>query len=236
MVKALQQPARQIGRDGRAAIGHLQHRLGVVAEPRILDEIAGGAKLKGMQHLVVVFHDGDDDGFGGRPIGFQVVDELEALAIAQVQIHQQHVEFMLLDGLAPFAHAAGLGHQHGALIGHELLGNDAPHVRIVIDEQHAHRLFDLAGHEVRPHGRWALVYGKLARAWLARLGRRGRLRGVGFIRIQHAVLQAVVLAGKHQRKFWYPKAQTELGEITGKLHRNTLIYGIKLFQVTRLTF
>lgn len=127
-------------------------RPAVVAEPGVLDEVARGTQLEGAQHLLVVFHHGDDDGLGRGPHGLHHVQQLEALAVAQVQVDQHHVELVLANGLAPLSNTSGLGHDQGARVVHDFLGNDHADVGIVIDQQHAHGLVGLARQIVWPHG------------------------------------------------------------------------------------
>ena len=50
-LKALQQAACEVGRQGGPTIDHLQNSLRETAEPRVLDEIAGCAKLEGMEGM-----------------------------------------------------------------------------------------------------------------------------------------------------------------------------------------
>jgi hypothetical protein len=63
----------------------------------MLDQVARGAQSKGMQGMLHVLHGRDDDGLGLWAPGQHVVDELKARAIAQVEVHQQDIEFVLVD-------------------------------------------------------------------------------------------------------------------------------------------
>lgn len=52
----MKESARQVGRDGRAAIGHRQHFLGKTAKPTVFDQISRGAQLERYQGVLLVFH------------------------------------------------------------------------------------------------------------------------------------------------------------------------------------
>jgi len=138
----------------------LQHRLREVAEPGILDQVAGGAKFERMQRMLLVLHRRHHHRLGHRVHGLHVLDQLKARAIAQVQIDQHDVELVLGDQPPALAQRACLADQMDACVGQQLLRNDAPHVGVVVDQDHPGRLFGLPGQKVRPEGRCRLWRGR----------------------------------------------------------------------------
>ena len=53
---SLQQTPRQVRRDRRAAVDHLQHRLPEAAKPGIFDQLARGADLKRVHGVLFILH------------------------------------------------------------------------------------------------------------------------------------------------------------------------------------
>ena len=92
---AAQQPPRQIGRDRRPAIDHLKHGLSEVAEPRVLDQVAGCTQLERVNGVFFVFHGGHHHGLGHRANRLHVFDHLKTGAVAQVQVDQHDFKRVL---------------------------------------------------------------------------------------------------------------------------------------------
>ncbi|MDT4833545.1 hypothetical protein FQZ97_671590 [compost metagenome] len=121
-----------------------------VAKPGVLDQVARGAQLKSMQHLRFVFDRGDHHHLDSRPASFDEFDQVEPRAVAQVEVHQQHVERMQGDLAARLAHTARLGNQGDPVIGQQLLRHHMAHQWVVVHQQNPRRLFRLPHQKVRP--------------------------------------------------------------------------------------
>jgi len=91
-----------------------------------------------------------------RPRRLEEPQQIKGIAIAEIEVHQQHIKIMLLDRSAPFPHAAGLRYEQGAGICHQLLGDDKADMRVVVHQKHPHRAGLLPREKGRPHRRRAV--------------------------------------------------------------------------------
>ncbi len=151
-LQPVQQAPGQIGCDGRTAVDHLQHRLREVAEPGVLDQVTIGSQSEGVHRMLVVFAGGDHHHLGLRPHRLDLLDQVVAIAIAQIEVDHQHVELVHRHPAPALLEATGLRHQVDAVVGQQLLRDHVPDVGIVVHQQHAHGLHGLPHHEVGPHG------------------------------------------------------------------------------------
>ena len=149
-IEPLDQTPGQRRRDGGTTIDHLQHRLGKVAEAVVLEQIAHGPELEGVQGVLVIGQCRDDDHLHQRIFLPHLLDQTEAAAVAQVQVDQQHIEWLAPRHGACFAQALRLSHQLDAGIGQQFAGHHPAQVGVIVDQQHAHRLIGLTDQMARP--------------------------------------------------------------------------------------
>ena len=103
-----------------------------------------------MHGVLLVLHSRHHHCLGHRVHGLHVLDQLKARAITQVQVDQHDIELVLGDQPPALAQRACLADQVDARVGQQLLRNDAPHMGVVVDQDHPGRQFGLPRQKVRP--------------------------------------------------------------------------------------
>lgn len=147
-----------VRRYGRAAIDDLQHRLREVLEPRVLEQIARGARRERTAHMGLVLQRRVHDDLRRAAMALGALDQVETLASPQAHVEDQHVELELRQQPLAFQHAARLADDTHARIHHQFVSDRAPRAGVLVDQQHPHRLFCLAGQKTRPWAwRWPVA-------------------------------------------------------------------------------
>ena len=120
----------------------LAHGGGDVGRKRVLEQIAGGADGDRRDHAFLVAEDGDhhDLGVGMHLPGLP--DQLDAVAVRQLQVGEQHARRRGGERGAGLGQRAGRGDRKVAGVGQRIAQPPAGR-RVVLDEQHRDGLVGL---------------------------------------------------------------------------------------------
>ena len=86
-----EQAAREVRLDDAAACVHLADRLDHLVARRALEQVPGRARLHGIEHLLFLVEDGEDQHLDFRPPALHLARHVDAAHARQPEVLQQHV-------------------------------------------------------------------------------------------------------------------------------------------------